>query len=283
MATALHALLFFSLFLLGGSVFWKDRRTHGLRAAAWPLFGAFFLAEAPVFWSSGDLFNFLATLLALPAFLFVSYQEILSYRWDEEYTPLRFLAGVTFVASLIYYGVAVFPEVSSALIKVVADHTVLILRALNLPYTAGPSAWSQGEIAVPLTLQGVGNTINIVLACTALQAIAVAGSFIFATGDPRRQKALAAVIILPSIYAMNLVRNVLIIYTFDIQRVDFELVHGYIGKGFSLLVLIVLLLLAYKLLPDLYEMVNGLLDLPWRRKPNHNWHTSPPLFKKSAI
>jgi len=49
-----------------------------------------------------------------------------------------------------------------------------------------------------------------------------------------------------------------------------EFVHNGVGKGLSFLVLVVLMLVAFWLLPELYLNINGVFELPWRKRPGHD-------------
>lgn len=285
-------MLFVSLGSLGGGFLIKKRWGHALRALGWSLFGIFWFLQTGGFLESGDAFNALASASALPIFMFIAFHELLSYEWNEEYEPLRFLTGATFIAGIIYFLVDRIPLISGLLIKIVADHTVAFLNGLNFNYYsggidyAGNGPWYRtngNEIFVPITDAGINQVVQIVLACTALQAMAVAMSFISSTKDPMKRKVAAFAIVMPAIYIMNLVRNVVIVYYFDVERVNFELVHGYIGKALSLAVLVLLVLLTFYLLPQLYENINGLFELPWRKGPNHDYRKrlARPSFKMS--
>src|SRR3990172_353628 len=69
---------------------------------------------------------------------------------------------------------------------------------------------------------------------------------------------------------MNLVRNVVVIH-FYVGGDQWEFVHNGVGKGLSFLVLMVLMLAAFWLLPELYLNINGLFELPWRKKRGHDY------------
>src|SRR3990170_4313871 len=189
---ALDVLLFAGLVLFGVGAYWRDRRCHLARAAAWALFGAFWFAQVPAFLNSGDPVNSLGAAVALPVFLFLAYHETLSYKWDEEYQPLRFLAVGAFWAAGIYFVVDRVPAISGGLIDLVANHTVVL-------------------------------------------------------------------------------RNVVVIYFYNEAGDAWEFVHNAYGKGLSFLVLIVLMLVAFWLLPELYLNINGLFELPWRKRPGHDY------------
>ena len=268
---ALDLLLFAGLVLFGIGAYWRDRRGHLARAAAWALFGAFWFAQVPAFLSSGDPVNSLGAAVALPVFLFLAYQETLSYKWDEEYQPLRFLAVGAFWAAGIYFLFDRIPALAGGLIAIVADHTVALLGVFASGYSVGPVDFVTGpEIFAPVLSGGVP-VVNIILACTAIQGITITAALVPGTTDPARRKALVLGILVPVTYVMNLVRNVVVIYFYNEAGDAWEFVHNGYGKGLSFLVLMVLMLVAFWLLPDLYLNINGLFELPWRRKPGHDY------------
>src|SRR3990170_332333 len=276
---ALDVLLFAGLVLFGVGAYWRDRRCHLARAAAWALFGAFWFAQVPAFLNAGDPVNSLGAGVALPVFLFLAQHENLSYKWDEEYQPLRFLAVGAFWAAGIYFVVDRVPAISGGLIDLVANHTVVLLNGVAPGYAVGPvdlagnaGLWrvNDAEIYAPVLSGGVP-VVNIILACTAIQGITIAAALVPGTTDPPRRKAIVLGILVPVTYVMNLVRNVVVIYFYDVAGDAWEFVHNGYWKGLSFLVLMVLMLVAFWLLPDLYLNINGLFELPWRRGPGHDY------------
>jgi len=294
MATALSiaydVLLTAGVALLGIGFFWKDRRSHLVRAAGWSIFGVFWFLHVPDYADEQDALNALGAAAALPVFLFVAFHEWLSYTWKEEYEPLRFACGAAFFASAVYFAFARIPDLAAPLVQTVANQTVAILNAIGgsyaaegatcggIPVSSGGvpvSACPSGEAVMVLiyrTSVGPGDSlgVNIVLACAALQAFAVAASLMLSTRDPWKRKALALAIVLPVTYVMNLLRNVLIISRLS-SGDPFELVHNWYGKTLSLAVLLVLIFVAFRLLPELYLNINGLFELPWRKRPRHDY------------
>jgi exosortase/archaeosortase len=69
------------------------------------------------------------------------------------------------------------------------------------------------------------------------------------------------------IYFLNLVRNAGVMFMVGSGMVSFELAHNVIGKAGSLLALIVLLFVTFKIVPELYDELVGIIDLPKRRGP----------------
>jgi exosortase/archaeosortase family protein len=133
-----------------------------------------------------------------------------------------------------------------------------------------------GEIMVPV----LGSGISIILACTAIEAMVIfLGAFL--TVEPREnpwkaykkitptmrsyqkmsgreRKARALVYTLVPIWVLNLVRNMAIIWLVNNTGMSFDVAHGYIGKGFSFLVLLALAMIVFDLVPEIYD---DLLDL----------------------
>lgn len=266
-------LLFVSIALLGVGFFWKDNLCHLVRASGWSLFGIFWWLQIPDYLALADPFNAVASAIALPVMMFFAYHELLSYRWKEEYKPLRFLAGATFLASAIFFSVDRVPILAGNLIKIVSDHTVAVLNALGGNYTSGGIHYPGGfswyrisseEIYVPIG----GADIRIILACTAIQAFAVAISFIVSCEAKWKRRGLALGISIPVIYLANLLRNVVVIHLYD-SNVSFELAHGFVGKMISLLTLVGLVIVLFEILPEFYDGIMGSIDLLWRKRPGH--------------
>ncbi len=273
-------MLLIGLVALGAGFLWRGKRCHLLRAAGWVTFAFFWLIQTPSYLLSEDALNSLGSIGAFIVFLFFAHHERLSYLWNDEYEPLRFVAGAAFIASTIYFIVDRIPLVSAWLIESVTGQTAALLGAANMTYTAGPANLvgnpafyriNGEEIYAPLLNSNGTEVVHIILACTAIQGIAIAVAMILGVKEPMRRKVLASAVVLPMTYFMNLVRNFVVIYFFDVQHVDFELVHGYWGKGLAVVVLIVLLVFSFRLLPELYVNINGLFELPWRKGPNHDY------------
>jgi exosortase/archaeosortase len=71
---------------------------------------------------------------------------------------------------------------------------------------------------------------------------------------------------------VNLFRNAIVIILVHENGFDyFDFAHNVIGKGLSLVSLIILVLVAFIQVPELYEDINGLFELPWRKGPKHDY------------
>jgi len=262
----LESVNFLALLMLGIGFFWKDNRCHLVRAMGWTGLALYWVTKAAPYLAENDWVNGLGAAMALPIFLFLAFHEYRSYQWEEEYHPLRFVTGAMFIAGMAYLIIGNVPVVPEFLIGVVAEQSVWLANLFGYDFGI---LYITPESA-PLT--GHGTNISIVLECTAIQALLVAGSFLFGSrGDPKKRTMIFALFV-PVIWITNLIRNVLVMTLVADNGIDyFEFAHHYIGKTMSLIVLIVLILIAFWKVPELYEDINGLFDLPWRNKPKHDY------------
>ena len=246
---------------------------HILRAAGWVMFGLFWFSWGPYYLAQDDTVNAIATFGALPVFVFLAYHEARSWQWKDEYAPLRFAGKASVVSGILFYVAYGLASVSTFLIEVVGGQTVAILNWIQPGYSMGRVGLYPGntELSMPVEWAGIGY-IHIVIACTAIQAMFVSVAFIGNVQAPWRRRALTMAIVAVPIYLLNLLRNVTIIYLVYNGLSDFETAHNLIGKLLiSLLALFALMFLAFWLLPQLYEVINGMFDLPWRKTRGHDY------------
>lgn len=269
-----------ALVLLAAGLRLKRRWAHLLRAGGWAALGIFWVVHAPLYAGLGDWINAIGAATALLIFCYFGYHEYLSHKWNDEYPPLRFVGIAMLIASAGYFVFDKVPALGGALILLVAYESVAMVNlsgtnfgVSSLDYAGNPWYYRlntdpAAEVSAPLT----GVDIRIILACTAIQALLVLGAFVFASRVANRRKLLAFGAIVPIIYVVNLLRNALVIWLVHVNGPGyFDTAHHLIGKGLSLTVLVVLVLAAFRLLPELYEDINGLFDLFWRRGPRHDY------------
>lgn len=244
------------------------RKGHLITGLGWAVFGFYWALEFPYYIYIADFINAVLSMAALPFFLFLTYHEFLSYKWDEDYRPLSFLASVTAGTGLPYFFIKYVPFVSKTLIDVVAYQSVWIANLFGLHLSLSGGSWSNGEYLAHID----GVPISIILACTGIQAILVAFSLIyFSRGDSKLRRNLLLLVI-PVIYVANLFRNVIVFLIVDANgSSSFEFAHNVVGKGLSTAVLLLLTLYTFKKIPQMYDDINGLFDLPWRKGPGHDY------------
>lgn len=285
----MNLILFGGLFTLAGGYFWKDRRAHLLRLVGSLLLALFFVYEVVRIIEAGkDVWNVTFTAMAAPVFLFVAWQEYLSYRWDEDNESLKWITGTAFVAGLIYYGFDRIPALSAAIIWVTAAESIWMgqLFGYGWDMAVGEIIWGPDHVSVDIE----NATVRIILACTGIEAIVIFVGAIFATQmrpDPWKQyrdpdqpkylrlramtpkeRALRAMLITTSvIWVGNLLRNVMIIFLVEDMGWDFDFVHSDIGKSMSFVILLVLAFVTFNLMPEMLDNISGIVGLVNRKSP----------------
>lgn len=261
-------MLFISLGLIGIGFFYKKKEKHFIRILGWVLFGIYWAFQGEIYVKINDYVNAFFSYSALPFFIYISYHEYLSYKWKEEHRGLKFLAGTTFFSAFPYFIVDKFIIVSQSLIIFTAKQTVFFLNLIsNTEYSIGEIGWNGIEYYTPVFPSYIG----IILACTAIQSMLIFIGGILATEgedysfNKRRLKAF--LITVPVIYVLNIIRNVGIIYGVNDLDLNFEYLHGVLGKGGSLIALIILAFFVFKILPELHENILSLVELYKRKKP----------------
>ena len=74
------------------------------------VFGVYWITQVPHFIEIEDTVNAAFAALAMPLFIYFAYHEYLSYKWNENLLPLRFLAGASFVAGMLYFIITTIDE-----------------------------------------------------------------------------------------------------------------------------------------------------------------------------
>ena len=253
-----------ALLFMGAGFLWKDNRAHLLRMSGWLLEGIYWLTKVPEYLGENDGFNALGAAMALPIFWYLAYHEFNSHRWNDDYPPLRFVTGAMFIAGMGYFIIHHVPAVSEAIITAVAHQSVWLANLPGHDFSVGDINSERAQL--------VGVPIMIVLECTAIQAFLAAGSFLFGCRGNPKKRAMVLLIMAPVIYLVNIFSNAMVIVmVYDNGADYFEFAHNVVGKGMSLVALIILIILAFMWVPELYEDMNGLFELPWRRGPNHDY------------
>lgn len=278
-------MLFLSLALLGISYFLRrksliNKKANEIAILGWIIFGIYWVTYVPYFLDISDLVNAGFCALALPFFGYLAYHELLSYKWHDDLKEdnqtlksLNFMAGAAFVAGTVYFLIDTIPILSGYLIKMVSEQTEFILDRFGYEITAGKIDYNGNglwfrenkEVIAVSMRHGTNSSISIVLACTAIQSMMIFCGTIFCTKADKKRKWKAFMYTVPVIYELNLIRNVGVIYL-SYEKMDMDIAHNWIGKGGSLIALIILAYITFNILPELHENILGLFDLPKRKR-----------------
>ncbi len=248
-------------------------KKHNFRILGFVLLGIFWASEAPYFISIYDYVNAGLCLVTMPLFIYFAYNEHLSKRWNEDPEVMRFLAGGISIGMLIYFGIQRIPIVSGHLIWIVAEHTNVILDLMGYDFTVGPIIYGETHLLYRTSYENIivsiqGSNINIILACTGLQALAAGGGLIYSTNAESMKKIKSLLVVVPAIYVANIFRNVMIIYLTYEGITSFHVAHNQIAKIGSVILLVSLMLIVFEIMPGFYENIMNVISLP-KREPSH--------------
>jgi archaeosortase A len=257
--------LFLGLIFLGIGFFYPKKQIAGWwKIIGWGLF-TFFWATMPSFLyfsEGGDVFNAAVCIIGVYVLLYVAYHEWLSIARNETVSSLNWIAGGTFFAGMIYFTIenGIIPGLQDWLIETVAAQTSDLLHLVGVNVTRMQDLIIYNNIPV-----------TIIFACTAIQSMVLFVGMIGAL--PRvslRRKIIGLLLTVVPIYFLNLIRNAGVVYMVGSGLTSFEMAHNVIGKTGSLLALILLLVITFKIVPELYDEIMGIISLPKRNGPVEN-------------
>ena len=192
---------------------------------------------------------------------------------------------MTVVAGGIYFFVERVPLLAGWLIHLVAEQSIWLLDIFGIENTLGPIDYGEGSKIyrsgseheeVRVSIEGdswknpLAPSVNIVLACTALQSMIIFVGGVICTKAPLKRRFNAFLATVPPIYILNLIRNAVVIWlTYEhVWGVDtFFWAHAVYAKIGSLLALVVLAVAVFHFLPEMQDSILGVIDLPLREAP----------------
>jgi archaeosortase A (PGF-CTERM-specific) len=246
----------------------------------WVFIVAFLFFDLPEYFSESNFLYPIMAALSVP-FLVITVRYLL----DENNTVMH-LTRAAAVAFLIYAPFAYLSVAGNWLILSVVNEVLWLLQIFNYPVHL--EAWN--------IIAQNGYRVEIILACTGIQSIAIMLGVAAAVPTTLRQKISAFLIVAPTIYILNLFRNVFVIMAYtgqwfpywteiagngEIGYESFFWAHNVIAEMLALVALIIIAFGLFTLIPqlgtfadDLYQLYYGEvireLDLI-RRK----WHHQP--------
>jgi archaeosortase A (PGF-CTERM-specific) len=236
--------IFFLLFLLP----WKGRSYAAI--LGWAAMVLFLIAEIPFYLSQNNILYPSLAILSIP-FLLVTSRRLL-----REDTGILALSRASAVAFLIYAPFAYLPPLGDLLIGIVTGQVIALVNMLGSP--ASLLAWN--------LIGRNGFRIEIILACTGIQSMAIMLGVAGAVPTTVRQKAAAFLLVVPTIYLLNLLRNVFVILAYTDQWFpylpgiasngewgyeSFFWAHNIMAEGGALIALIAIAYGLFVLIPEL--------------------------------
>ena len=216
--------------------------------------------ELPYYFSINNFMYPTIALLSVP-FLAITVQHLL--RDDPRVMQLSTIAAVAF---LIYAPFGFIPALGDWLIAAVADQTSAALAASGYPVNF--SAWN--------TMERNGFRTEIILACTGIQSIAIMLGVAWGVPSTARQKLAGFLLVFPTIYILNIARNVFVITAYSEQWFpylpaiagngefgyeSFFWAHNVMAELGALIFLVALAYALFLILPELGTLADSLYRL----------------------
>ena len=258
--TLLPIPLYLGLLLLAvGSWYHVQKMGALLRMLGWIVFSIYWATQPLTLYYSEheDMVNLLICVIGIFVLFYFAYREWWSIRSHQYEKSLQWIAGVSAIAGLIYF-IIEQTSLAPVIVNSVAWQSGMLLRLFI------------GAVDIdPPYLSYLSAHIRIIFACTAIQSMVIFVGMILPLPNVswnRKMKGLLVTII--PVYLLNLIRNAGITFLVGIYGDDFfGIAHNYIGKGGSLVALIILLLILTKILPEVFDYILELVDLPKHAGP----------------
>jgi archaeosortase A (PGF-CTERM-specific) len=236
------------IFFLAFLIPWGGRKHAAI--LGWTAMVLFLIAEIPYYLAQNNILYPSLAILSIPFLLMTSKRLLTGDR------SILALSRASAVAFLIYAPFAYLPPLGDFLIGIVTGQVISLVNTLGSP--ASLLDWN--------LIGRNGFRIEIILACTGIQSMAIMLGVAGAVRTTARQKAAAFLLVVPTIYLLNLLRNVFVIFAYTDQWFpylpgiasngewgyeSFFWAHNIMAEGGALIALIVIAYGLFVLIPDL--------------------------------
>jgi archaeosortase A (PGF-CTERM-specific) len=205
----------------------------------WCLFSIACLVKIPAYLESADYYNTSVFFLAYVFFLYMSVKVLLS-------NSQTFVEVTTFsaLAFMVYFPFAFIEPVGDVLIRITATLTAGLANALSFPVVI------DGDL---LLLNG--KSVRIILACTAIESMALFTGATLGIRADADKKAEAFLISVPVIVFVT------VAFAYDwFGENSFYIAHHILSKIGATIALILIAYAVFRLLPELAELIYSLKD-----------------------
>ncbi len=215
--------------------------------ASWVLFGFFWLLNLPYYLSINDYFNCFLMLSAFAIFALIG--ATIFKTNDDVFVRLSYIAALS---SLIYFS---FAEtwLGRRLIEIVAQQTVVLASFFGYNFAV------TGDVILYNS-----KSVQIILACTGIESIALFAGIALGASATVENRVKAFLVSVPTIYILNLFRNVFIIAAYGDEwfgENSFYLAHHVISKFLATIALILIAMQVFKYLPKFADDIFEAKDL----------------------
>lgn len=231
--------------------------------AGWALFSVHWALQWQHYVEVADYVNVLLTVLASFGCLVLGYllikkdARIMNDKKGISTINSIFMATTaSAIGGISYFAFSEITPMNQWLITTVTDQTVWLGSLFGVVITR-----------LDTNLLSVnGYRVEIILACTAIESIALFMGIIASANAPFTRMAKAFLVSVPVIYALNLIRNVFVIDAYGMTwfgspEMSFYIAHTIIAKAGALIALFVIAYAVMKILPEIIDMIDGIINL----------------------
>ena len=244
--------------LLIGFLLKKEKIREKIKIFGWIFFSFYWATRINTLYyaEQQDFVNAALCIIGIYVLFYFAYHEWLSIKKNETIKSLNWIAGASSIAGLIYFIIELTP-LAIILIEIVAAQSGALLD-LFVDGVNVNGRYITYELAY----------IRIIFACTAVQSMVIfVGMIIPLKNVEIKRKIYGLIITVIPVYFLNLIRNAGITYLIGADITDFSTAHNIIGKGGSLIALVILLIIVIKIVPEVFDEIISLTDLPKRLGP----------------
>ncbi len=231
--------------------------------AGWALFSIHWALQWQHYVDAGDFVNVFLTVLATAGCLILGYllikkdRRIMSdIRGISTINSIFMATTASAIGGISYFAFSEIGPLNGWLIATVTDQTFWLGSIFGIEITR-----------LEMNLLSVnGYKVEIILACTAIESIALFTGIIVSANAPFMRIAKAFLVSVPIIYILNLFRNVFVIDAYAMgwfgePEMSFYIAHTIIAKAGSLVALFLIAYAVMKILPEIIDMIDGIVNL----------------------
>jgi archaeosortase A (PGF-CTERM-specific) len=235
----------------------------GAGALGWLSFAVYCYSEVSYYLNEDEYFDaslalvFLAFSLLLAALMMKPKTVVNGKEADDLFFTITQIA---LIAAVFYFPFSEIPTLERLLIYLTTTITATVLNLFNVGvYTVYPSSIYTTNSAFHELYKY--KPIEIILACTAIQSMVLFTGLVFGVEAPIKRKLEAFFVSVPTIYLLNIVRNVFVAAAyfgqwFGSPLQSFYVAHGIIARIFVMVSLIAVAYAVFVILPEALDVID---------------------------